>query len=268
MFKKKNLYLFCVLFTILTIGLSIFHFINGTIYDDLGYDHELFRAIFLFILLTTFYAIRHFKFNKLVDSLLSFWPLLLGLLLFLYLRYKAGDINFDTLKKWLLYILIGLLAILLISAIIATLIKYIKDNLSGKHKLYFSISGTVLLSLLVAPVLLWYLFKGEFILFRLMGTSWYLFGIPPLIFIVFCILLTRKFNTQIPILSYVLIFIYYCVFVIMYFSQVNIYAIEILQTIMCAAVLVYVLSNNLYNSVLFLIVLYILIFTGALIFFN
>ena len=109
MFKKKNLYLFCVLYTILTIGLSVFHFINGTIYDDLGYDHELFRAIFLFILLTTFYAIRHFKFNKLVDSLLSFWPLLLGLLLFLYLRYKAGDISFDTLKKWLLFLLIGLL---------------------------------------------------------------------------------------------------------------------------------------------------------------
>lgn len=267
MFKKKNIYLYCLIFTVITICLSIFNFVNGSAYDSLGYYHELYRAIALFIFMSFIYAIRHFNFNKLVDSLLSFWPLLLGLLLLIYFIYKEGNLSSDVLKKWLLILLFSIIGIILLFALISTLSKYLKDSVKGKSKLYFSMYGCLMTVLSGLPLILWKIFNGNSTLYRMFNTSYYLFSLIPLSLLVLSVLLSRKTKNVFTTLIYIILAVYYILWTIAYYSPFNIYLIQFIQIALLIAFVIYVLDNKMYTSLIYLIAFYICIFIGTLNFF-
>lgn len=71
LFSKKNLYLFFMLYTLLTIAVSVYNLFFKSSYDYLGFWHEIYRFFFLLALLFTLNIITNFNFKKGFKSVIA-----------------------------------------------------------------------------------------------------------------------------------------------------------------------------------------------------
>lgn len=258
-FTKKNFYTFCLIFTIVTVCLSIYKLFVGQSYDSMGYFHELYRAIILLIALMILYYLRHLPFKRnIFDSLLEMWPLLLALGLLLLLKYLDGSIGLNAIKKYLLYGLLALLGLFLLSVLLNTLTKTISSILKGSKKLSFSFIGLLFVLLMLLPLLLLPELKSfDDVMIAFKGP---LYIIAFIFLLLACImaLLVSDYRIKINPLCICFIIIYYVVWLIVLLSDISLTAFVLLIVSFFFPWIIFSVSNGLHYSWLFCFVFVVL----------
>lgn len=258
-FTKKNFYTFCLIFTVITICLSIYNLFVGHAYDSMGYFHELYRAIILLIALMILYYLRHLPFKRsIIDSLLEMWPLLAALGLLLLLKYLDGSIGLNTIKKYLLYGLLALLGLFLLAILLNTLSKTIASILKGSKKLSLSFVGLFFVLIMLLPLLLLPELKSfEEVLASFKGPL-YIIAFVFLLLACITALLVSDYRIKIGPLSICFIVVYYVVWLIVLLSEISLTALVILLVSFFVPWLIYSISNRLHYSWLFCFVFIVL----------
>ena len=142
LFTFKNLGIFSLIYTIITIIVSIVNIFRGNNYDPMGYWHEIDRALILLLLFILFFTIKYFHFSKNIANMLSqLLPLLLALLAYATLLNFRGFIPLDLFKKILFYTLLALLGFFLLKWLLNTFFNLIDTLASSKslNKIRFEI---------------------------------------------------------------------------------------------------------------------------------
>lgn len=266
LFNRKNVFLYCVIYFLLTIAVSIYNLIRGQVYDYLGYYHEIYRAIFLFVVMAIVDFIKNFSLKKgLLHNLIDFWPLLLLLGLWLYLEYQRGGLPLEKLKQWLLYILVALLILLFITGIIASILKYFGSS----KKVYFSLKGLLLILLLVLPYVVYVFIRGKSsVLYLLFKSNVYLIALVFLMMLFITFLLTYTLKLSYDLLTILFIIAYYICFIVMYFMGVNFYMVALTELCFFVSTIAYSIHNKLTSSIVLSLIYYVLILLGSILYFN
>ncbi|MDO4500463.1 MAG: hypothetical protein Q4B60_04235 [Erysipelotrichaceae bacterium] len=266
LFNRKNIFLYCVLYFILTIGVSLYNLFKGVVHDPLGYYHEIYRAIFLFLVMALIDAIKNFSLKKgLINSLLEFWPLLLGLGLYALAEYKRGKLPLNLLKDYLWKFLIGLILLLLLIGILSTILKM----LSSAKKIYFSITGLLYSLLLLSPAIIWLLVKGKNnTLYYLFTSRVYLIALIFFGLLIFTFLLTNTLKIRIDAVTIVFLVFYYICFTVLFFVEAKFYLVALLELCFFISTIAYSSNNRLSTSVVLSFIYYVLILLGSLMFYK
>lgn len=268
-FDRKNINLFLLLYTIITIGVSIYNLLLNNNYDYLGYWHEIYRAIFLMFIILLFDIIRNFSFKKSLWSLLEeLLPLLLCLLLFGLAMYLKGDLSLDKILNYILYALGILIGLALLFALYQSLKTYLINMFKGKKK-YFSFMSLLLIVLLVIPIIVYYYVnKDNNTLKYLVSFNWYIVGIVLILIVCLALLLSTRLKDEISGLNIVFILLYYFAWVFIILNRIDIYTIQIMQALGFANLLIYELTNNFKHCIPFTLISYLLMFIGCSYFFK
>ena len=272
LFTFKNLGIFSLIYTIITIIVSIVNIFRGNNYDPMGYWHEIDRALILLLLFILFFTIKYFHFSKNIANMLSqLLPLLLALLAYATLLNFRGFIPLDLFKKILFYTLLALLGFFLLKWLLNTFFNLIDTLASSKslNKIRFEILGLILVLLLVLPFVL-YLFFKESPSFMKIYTYNLLYII---IFILLCILsleiiLTTKKKNKTGYAEFTMLIIYYIFFILLYFDFVNIYYVLLLQFFGLMVIVIYSLRNKYSFNVALSVLIYLIMILSALKYFT
>ena len=272
LFTFKNLGIFSLIYTIITIIVSIVNIFRGNNYDPMGYWHEIDRALILLLLFILFFTIKYFHFSKNIANMLSqLLPLLLALLAYATLLNFRGFIPLDLFKKILFYTLLALLGFFLLKWLLNTFFNLIDTLASSKslNKIRFEILGLILVLLLVLPFVL-YLFFKESPSFIKIYTYNLLYII---IFILLCILslgiiLTTKKKNKTGYAEFTMLIIYYIFFILLYFDFVNIYYVLLLQFFGLMVIVIYSLRNKYSFNVALSVLIYLIMILSALKYFT
>lgn len=271
-FSKRFFNLFCLIYTILTLVVSIYNLILGQNYDYLGYYHEIYRAFFVLFILLLADFISNFSLNKSLSYYLSkLLPLLLTFLAFGALLYYRGDLDIDLsdIRKVLMYVVGFILALILLLALIKTLATWLNNIFKSNKKKYFSFMSLLLLALILLPIIAYhFIFINNNPLENILSSRWYAFGLIFFGLLVFCLLLSTKFKDNISFLTVFFLIIYYIFWFVIMIGRLNIYTFEIMQTMGFITILVYSIQNRFDHCIPISIIVYILIFVGALFFFK
>ena len=269
-FSKKNMYIFFLLYTLLTISVSIYNLIFNGNYDELGFWHEIYRFFFLLALLFGLNIIKNFNFKKGFKSILdNLLPLLLTLLAFAGLLYFKGDLDLDMLKRLLMYLLFAIIAFALLRSIYSTFKTWIKDTLLSKRKKYFSMQSLIILLLLLLPIMIYYLVHGFdrlLVIFR--TNNWYIGALILFILLVIALLISFNSKDQISLDIIICLLVYYIVWFVIGFNNLNIYTIELMQLIGFIVLFLYEKHNKLDHCVPLSLLIIVLISIGAYFHFN
>ena len=134
-FNFRNLGIYSLIYTIVTLAVSIFKLTNGINYDPLGYWHDIDRAFVLFIIFVAVLTIKYFRFSKYIGNILSqLLPLILSILAYLFLLYLRDIVSPDIFKKLLFYSLVFFIAFFLLKWLFNTIFNLI-DSLSRSKAL-------------------------------------------------------------------------------------------------------------------------------------
>lgn len=272
LFTFKNLGIFSLIYTIITIIVSIVNIFRGNNYDPMGYWHEIDRALILLLLFILFFTIKYFHFSKNIANMFSqLLPLLLALLAYATLLNFRGFIPLDLFKKILFYTLLALLGFFLLKWLLNTFFNLIDTLASSKslNKIRFEILGLILVLLLVLPFVL-YLFFKESPSFIKIYTDNLLYII---IFILLCILslgiiLTTKKKNKTGYAEFTMLIIYYIFFILLYFDFVNIYYVLLLQFFGLMVIVIYSLRNKYSFNVALSVLIYLIMILSALKYFT
>ena len=270
LFSKKNLYLFFLLYTLLTLAVSIFNLAAGKERDPLGFWHEIYRFFFLLILLLLIDMIRSFSFRKGIRSILDrLWPLLLSLLAFGVLLYLKGDLDLDMLKKGLLYLLALIAGLILLSAMYSTMKVWLRNMLSASKKKYFSFRSILLTVLILIPWFLYFMINTHLDLDQLlMGNAWYFASAVVFVLAAAGLLLTQNEEDMLSVLTLILLLLYYIFWFMIGYGRADMALVMIMQTAGCAAMLAYENENRFTHCIPFTILLLILLTAGAYFYFK
>lgn len=268
--NKKNLAIFFMLYTLLTIAVSIYNLLRGNVYDYLGFWHEIYRVFFLLICLLIFNIIKNFNFKKGLKSILdNIFPLLLALLAFIGLLYFKGDLDLDTIKKLLMYFILAVVAIALLKAMYSTLNTWIKNVFLSKKKKYFSLSSLLLIFLLLLPCFIYFLVHGFNILTNLFKTNnFYLAGLIFFMLLIVALLISTKYKDSISLDVIILLLVYYISWFVIGFNNFNVFTICIMQVLGFLVLLMYEIHNNFEHCIPFSILIIILISIGSYFYFK
>lgn len=268
LFTKKNLYIFFLLYFLLTISVSIYNLITGREYDNLGYWHEIYRFFFILFVLLTFDIIKNFSFKRGLKSILDrLWPLLLCLLAFVLLLYIKGDLDINLLKRIILYSLGIILAIILFRWMYQTLKVWFKRMFAPNKKKYFSFSSLLIIVLLLIPVFI-YTSINDYSFAYIITNRFYLASIIVFILICIALILSENNNDSFSLLSIIILLLYYISWFILSYSKANITSVFIMQILACATLFAYENHNSFNHCVPFTVLLLILMSTGAYYWFN
>lgn len=272
LFTFKNLGIFSLIYTIITIIVSIVNIFRGNNYDPMGYWHEIDRALILLLLFILFFTIKYFHFSKNLANMLSqLLPLLLALLAYATLLNFRGFIPLDLFKKILFYTLLALLGFFLLKWLLNTFFNLIDTLASSKslNKIRFEILGLILVLLLVLPFVLYLFFKESPSFIKIYTDN--LFYI--IIFILLCILslgiiLTTKKKNKTGYAEFTMLIIYYIFFILLYFDFVNIYYVLLLQFFGLMVIVIYSLRNKYSFNVALSVLIYLIMILSALKYFT
>lgn len=271
-FTFKNLGIYSLIYTIITIIVSLINILKGQAYDPMGYWREIDRAIILLLLFILFYTIKHFHFSSNLTSMLGqLLPLLLALLGYMTMLHFRGFIPFDLFKKILFFALLAFFGFFLLKWLINTFLNLI-DSLSNSkslNKLRFEFLGLLLIILLILPFIFYFFFKESPSFIKIYTNN--LFYI--IIFILFCILslgiiLTTKRKNKTGYAEYIMMIIYYIFFILIYFDFINIYLVLLLQLFGLMAIIIYSLRNKYSFNVALCILIYLIMILYALKYFT
>ena len=267
-FNSKNMNLFVLLFTICTIGVSIFNLIRGVGYDYLGYWHAIYRALFLLFLIVLIDVFRSFSFKNSLWGLLSqLLPLLLIALAFAFIRYLDGSLDFNNLLRYILYAIGFVAAIALIMALCRSIMAYITRMFKGKKK-YFSFMSLLLIVLLIIPMFIYYYFNttGN-ILFNVFENRWILIGTIFLGLVFVVLLLSTKLKDTISVLNIVFLVLYYIFWLIITYIVIGVVFTQIVLGLLFVCLLIYELTNTFHHCIAFTVISYLLLFIGFIYYF-
>lgn len=272
LFTFKNLGIFSLIYTIITIIVSIVNIFRGNNYDPMGYWHEIDRALILLLLFILFFTIKYFHFSKNLANMLSqLLPLLLALLAYATLLNFRGFIPLDLFKKILFYTLLALLGFFLLKWLLNTFFNLIDTLASCKslNKIRFEILGLILVLLLVLPFVLYLFFKESPSFIKIYTDN--LFYI--IIFVLLCILslgiiLTTKKKNKTGYAEFIMLIIYYIFFILLYFDFVNIYYVLLLQFFGLMVIVIYSLRNKYSFNVALSVLIYLIMILSALKYFT
>lgn len=259
-FNRKNIFLYCLIYTILTIGVSIYNLIRGQVYDSLGYYHEIYRALILALVLMILYYLTHFSFKRdFISSLLEMWPLLLVLLALWALNLLDGFVDVDLLKKYLLYGLLFLLGLIVLSILLKTLSKTIQALLKGSRKLMISFVGLLFVVIMLLPLVLLkaVIPFSESQIASLKGPL-YIIAFIFLVLSCLCVILVTNTKNTIKPLCVTFIVVYYIIWLIVLLSEINLTALILLVISFFIPFMIYCINNAHGYSLLMLFIFEIL----------
>lgn len=271
-FTFKNLGIFSLIYTIITIVVSIINIVKGQNYDHLGYWHEIDRALILLLLFILFFTIKYFHFSSNIANMLSqLLPLLLALLTYASLLNFRGFIPLDLFKKILFFSLLALLCFFLLKWLLNTFFNLI-DTLSKSkslNKIRFELLGFLLILLLVLPFALYFIFKEDSSFIKIYTDNlFYIIIFILLIILAVGILLTTKRKNKVGYAEFIMIIIYYIFFILLYFDFVNIYLILLLQFFGLMPIIIYSLRNKYSFNVALAVFIYLIMILSALKYFT
>ena len=272
LFTFKNLGIFSLIYTIITIIVSIVNIFRGNNYDPMGYWHEIDRALILLLLFILFFTIKYFHFSKNLANMLSqLLPLLLALLAYATLLNFRGFIPLDLFKKILFYTLLALLGFFLLKWLLNTFFNLIDTLASSKslNKIRFEILGLILVLLLVLPFVLYLFFKESPSFIKIYTDNPFYI----IIFVLLCILslgiiLTTKKKNKTGYAEFTMLIIYYIFFILLYFDFVNIYYVLLLQFFGLMVIVIYSLRNKYSFNVALSVLIYLIMILSALKYFT
>ena len=257
-FRKKNILLFFLIYGILTLAVSLFYLIAGISADPLGYWHEIYRFFFVLILLLLFDFLRNLSVKKnwrsILEQLLPLFLALLGLAAVIYLK---GDIGIGRIRDLLMYFLAALIGLLFLKAIISALIKWFRNLLNGKRKVYFSFMSLLLLILLAIPVGIYFLFSGSS--FFLTGSHWYLASVVVLFIIFIGLFLSQNPTDRFDPLTIILILAYYVIWFLIGYQGLDTVRILLMKLFGCGVLLAYENHNEFHHCIALTMLLAILL---------
>lgn len=271
-FTFKNLGIFSLIYTIITIVVSIINIIKGQNYDSLGYWHEIDRALILLLLFILFFTIKYFHFSSNLANMLSqLLPLLLALLAFASLLHFRGFIPLDLFKKILFFSLLALFCFFLLKWLFNTFFNLI-DTLSKSkslNKIRFELLGFLLILLLILPFALYFIFKEDPSFIKIYTDNlFYIIIFILLIILAIGILLTTKRKNKVGYAEFIMIIIYYIFFILLYFDFINIYLILLLQFFGLMPIIIYSLRNKYSFNVALAVFIYLIMILSSLKYFT
>lgn len=259
-----------MLYTLLTIAVSVYNLFFKSSYDYLGFWHEIYRFFFLLALLLTLNIITNFNFKKGFKSILdNLLPLLLTLLAFGLLLYFKGDLDLDMIKKLLTYLIMVVVCLALLRSIYYALKTWIKETLLSKRKKYLSLVSLLLIFLIILPCLIYYFIHGFSNLTSLFKTNnYYLAALILFVLLIIALSISFKNKDEISLDVIIGLLFYYILWFVIGFNNLNVYTIEIMQLLGFIVLLLYEKHNNLDHCVPISIFIIVLISIGAYIYFK
>ncbi|MBR3228160.1 MAG: hypothetical protein IKF68_06400 [Erysipelotrichaceae bacterium] len=269
-FNAKVIRRYCIIYTLLTLTVNIFCIYRG--YDYTGIWHDIDRAIVLFIVMLGTLLVIHISFRKkLIDQLGYFLPLFVSLLAYAFLLYIRGVIARSLFIKLLAAALILYIATAVLGSVWTSLRNTSRSMLSSKtlKNLRFDVRGFLLLLLILLPMVIWHLVKGEGNVLALMiSTKVYIAAIVIFVIMAVSLILTISKDDHISVPVWVLIVVYYVLFILCFSGVVNVFTVEMLQISAAAALMVYESENRRIISLVLSIVILIMIFYACLSYFG
>lgn len=271
-FNFKNLGIYSLIYTIVTLAVSIFKLINGINYDPLGFWHEIDRACVLFIIFLLVLTIKYFRFSKYIGNILSqLLPLILAILGYLFLLYLRNIVSPDIFKKLLFYSAVFFIAFFLLKWLFNTIFNLI-DTLSRSkalNKMRIELWGLLIIILLLIPFGIYFFFKEDTSFIKNYCNSYlsYLTGVLLIILFLGILLTTKKKNkTGAP--EIIMIIIYYFFFILFFLNIINIYVVLAIELFGLLSIVLYSIRNNIsFNTALGLFI-YLLMILRALYYFT
>ena len=265
-FNVKNIRRYCIIYTLLTLAVSLYCLYIG--HDYTGLWHDIDRAVVLFIVMLGTVLIIHINFRKkLIDQLTYFLPLFISLLAYAFLLYRRGVISMNLFIKLLGGALILYIAAAVLGSAWTGLRNTSKSVFSSKtlKNLRFDIWGFLLLMLIILPCIIWHFVKGEGNVLSLMiNTKVYIAAIILFVIMALTLLLTLNRDDHVTVPVWILMILYYVLFILCFSGVVNVFTVEMLQISGAAALIVYESENRRLISLVLNIVILIMIFYACL----
>ena len=271
-FNFRNLGIYSLIYTIVTLAVSIFKLTNGINYDPLGYWHEIDRAFVLFIIFVAVLTIKYFRFSKYIVNILSqFLPLILSILAYLFLLYLRGIVSPDIFKKLLFYSLVFFIAFFLLKWLFNTIFNLI-DSLSRSkalNRMRIELWGLLIIILLLIPFGIYFFFKEDssFIVNYCNSYLSYLTGVL-LIILLLGVLFTARKKNKTGAAEIIMIVIYYFFFILFYLNIINIYVILAIELFGLLSIVLYSVRNSISFNTALALLIYLLMILRALYYFT